>query len=100
MAAPWEYTGGTQMWVPSGPLGQTWVTQILHGRNPNLGSAWSASTENLDSTRFKPARRFSKFSKSPKTKNIIHIWLGNAKIRHVNTHIIRLWPGANEIHYT
>ena len=100
LAAPSEYTGGTQMRVPSGPLGQIWVTQILYRRNPILGSAWSASAAKVDSPRFWPARRFSKFSKSPKTKNIIHNWLGNAKIRHVNTHTIGVWPGASEFHYT
>ena len=100
LAEPSGYTGGTHLRVPSGPLGQFWVSQKIHWRNPILGTARSARAEIFGSPRFWPARRFSKFSKSPKTKNIIHNWLGNAKIRHVNTHTIGLWPGASDFHYT
>jgi hypothetical protein len=39
LAEPSGYTGETQLRVPSGPLGEFWVTQKLHWRNPILGTA-------------------------------------------------------------
>ena len=100
LAEPSDNTGGTLFWDPPGPLGQFWNSQKLHWRNPILGSAWSARAVKVDNTRFLPARRFSKFSKSLGNENILYDWLGNAQIRHIDIHLLGLWPGANNFHIT
>ena len=52
LAEPSGYTGGTQLRVPSGPLGEFWVSQNIHWRNPILGAARSARVGKSGSPRF------------------------------------------------
>ena len=87
MAEPSGYTGGTFLRVPPFPLGKIWVSRFLHWRNPYEGSARPGKRH---SPLFKVPRRFSKFSKTLKNKNLSYFWLGKAKIGHVNTHTIGL----------
>ena len=100
LAAPSEYTSGTHMRVPPGPLGKFWNSQKLYWRNQILGSAWSASAAKVYSPRFWPAKRFSNFLKTLGNENLLYDRLGNAKIGHIDIHLLGLWPGANDFHLT